>query len=437
MERNSMKLFKKLALVTAVTAVSTGSFALESLSDKELAQKTGQDGITITISPDAEKGIQISKLLIHDNDGLDKTTTFKGAKATGFTASNELVGGSDTAGALAIYSDYVAPAGGTATGASAKKWDTTANNGSGGYVESGKGLVIQGGNIQVDVDTDGGKDSTATANNSFVNAKITMSGKTRIGIGKIGVATSNDTQTAYSGSDTRDTKQAVAKYNQILGALNIEMDGGSMNVQLGSQPQGAMVLMDSTVTGGLKLKNLEVVDSNGYSGAVPEYYATVPNANATTGIGTQTLTGDTSAGSSTTAAKLATLTATTSTAGKKGSLLIQEITLTDVNSKDLSLNASVDIDQNAGIVIKTNSPENGFYAYMKGVGIGDGDGNFAKYYQATSKVTTAAVAADPANNVAAVNEVTTFTYTPVESKIGDVELLGLDMGSSTISIKGH
>lgn len=340
-----MKTLKKLALVTAVAAVGSSAYALEKLDDKELAQATGQDGITITISPDNTVGVQIDKLLIHDNDGVPGVPA-----GSSFTATELGISAATTGTAGAIVLD---------TGAKDKNGTATT-----------KGLIIQGGDIAIGVDTDGG----GTGNKPFINANIQMSGETHIGIGKVQVGKSGAVNAAgYTGAAQRGTDAAVTSQD-ILGALSLKMNGGEMNVQLGEQPQGAMVKMKSTLTGGLKLNDLEVIDANGH-GATP-------------------------------------------TAPRKGSLLVKEVVLTDATGPNMSMNATVDIDSEKGIVIGMKSPTGGYYAYLTDVGIGDGTGTGT---MATYDVTSG----------------TPPVTTTLTSTIGDVEIIGLSMGDSTISIKGH
>lgn len=45
-----MKALKKLALVSAVSMISAGAFAMEAMDDESMAAATGQDGITIKVS---------------------------------------------------------------------------------------------------------------------------------------------------------------------------------------------------------------------------------------------------------------------------------------------------------------------------------------------------------------------------------------------------
>lgn len=310
-----MKFVKQLTLVTAIAAASTGAMAMEALSDEALSQKTGQDGITVTITPSAT-GISIQKLLIHDNDGLAAANI----SYNGGTVAN---GGTGKAGAIVV------------------------NN-----------LKIKGGEIGVTVDTDAGAGGTAP----FLNAAVSMDGTTTISLDGVNIGASGTATPAYTGANQR----GATNESKILGALSLDITDASMNVQLGAQPQGAMVLMDATITDGLKIGKqdattkawsggLEIVDSNGYA------KATTP---------------------------------------AQGGLLVSGMTLTNATTKDMSLAQKIDIDANDGIVITMDSPTGGYYGYLTDVGISDGNGTLS-------------------------------------NTIGDVEIIGLDMGSSTIAIKGH
>lgn len=404
-----MKLFKKVALVAAVTAASGSAFALEAMTDEALSQKTGQDGITIRIAP-SDAGIRISKLYIHDNDGLTKQATntafgeFAGAdyEATQTAAISNNLGGTETAGAIVVYGEGAGTAADPFTGAVDKAG--TATN---------KGLIIQGGNITVDVDTDGGNASTDAQNNAFINARVKMSGDTHIGIGKVGVGSSKNPTAAasdavnYTGVNTRELRGTQTP-NQILGAMSVKLSGSEMNIQMGAQPQGAMVIMNSTINNGLTIENLEVVDNNGFAGSTTQRPTTVADP-----LVDQT--------------NLAP--AAVTTGGQKGSLLVKKLHISDYDTTagataKLTLRSRIDIDQRDGIVMSMeDATDDGMYIYMKDVGIGTGDSKFAQYHR-----TVAANATTPAN----------LDFTNVtESIIGDVEVVGLTTGGSTISIAGH
>ena len=63
--------FKKLALVTAMFAATSGAYAMEAMDDESMSAATGQDGITIGITTNALTLDQ----RIHDRDGYDRTVT--------------------------------------------------------------------------------------------------------------------------------------------------------------------------------------------------------------------------------------------------------------------------------------------------------------------------------------------------------------------------
>src|SRR5690554_232961 len=68
-EENTMKGFKKLALVSAIAALPMSGFAMEALDDATLSGVTGQDGISVNISVPA----MTMDIVLHDNDGLTGT----------------------------------------------------------------------------------------------------------------------------------------------------------------------------------------------------------------------------------------------------------------------------------------------------------------------------------------------------------------------------
>ena len=98
-----MKMLKKLALVSAISMISAGAFAMEAMDDESMASTTGQDGITILVKPglitDTQAtdmgvstttqnlidnaaqgyyansdnkfaGLSIGSIVVHDDDGL-------------------------------------------------------------------------------------------------------------------------------------------------------------------------------------------------------------------------------------------------------------------------------------------------------------------------------------------------------------------------------
>lgn len=74
-----MKGLKKLALASAVLAVSTGAFAMEALEDEALSATTGQAGLTITMAPN----VTVDHLRYRDTDGLSAAQVTSWGGATG------------------------------------------------------------------------------------------------------------------------------------------------------------------------------------------------------------------------------------------------------------------------------------------------------------------------------------------------------------------
>ncbi|GAA5631326.1 hypothetical protein Acal02_01952 [Acinetobacter calcoaceticus] len=217
-----MKMFTKLVLVSSM-AISANAMAMQSMDDAALSAATGQDGLNIGIGISK---IEIEKVLIHDNDGLATTAGGTGgagaivikANGTGATATNGVV--------------ITAPMNGTAL-------DTTRALASHNLAD----LVI---------DTDKG---TGT-NGAFLNVAAAVSGLD-IYVGEIGVSGSNaeTTTSVRRGNDD-------ANYNAILSGLTVKTGKTSANIQLGAAPQGAMIVLNTTMQGGLELKDLGIVDSS-------------------------------------------------------------------------------------------------------------------------------------------------------------------------------
>lgn len=284
-----MKLFTKLALASSII-ISANAMAMQAMDDASLSSTTGQDGLNIGINL---KGgaITVDQLLIHDNDGL----------ATA-------LGGTSGAGAIVIGTGVAGDAPGV----------KITQTGSGNLLD----LVI---------DTDAG---TAASGGAFLNVVASISGMD-ISVGSIGVGASG---VKTAGSVVRGTTGTV---NEILTGLDLSLGSISANVQLGATPQGAMIVLDSEITGGLKLSNLGIKDN---------------------------------------------------AAG--GSIVLDSIQVVDTGSSNLSANAQIGVNP-GGLYIKPASQN--ISAYIGGVHLGSA---------------TAA-------------------------SIGDVEIKGLNMGSSTITISGH
>ncbi|MCH7384214.1 DUF6160 family protein [Acinetobacter dispersus] len=213
-----MKMFTKLALVSSM-AISANAMAMQSMDDAALSAATGQDGINIGIGISK---VEIEKVLIHDNDGL-----------------------------------AVGPAGGTATAGAI----VISGNGIAGDVNETQGVVISANTAQLlptlnladlVIDTDAG---TGT-NGAFLNVAANVSGL-NINIGKISVAKSG---TASATSVRRGA--VTGSENAILSGLSLTTGKMTANVQLGAAPQGAMIKLNTSMIGGLEIKNLGILDNS-------------------------------------------------------------------------------------------------------------------------------------------------------------------------------
>ncbi|HAB44262.1 MAG TPA: pilus assembly protein FilA [Acinetobacter sp.] len=312
-----MKKFTKLALAASV-AFSANAMAMQSLDDASLSATTGQDGLKIGIGISK---IEIEKLFIHDNDGLAEDSTAKagvieiynndGAVLRPGEAANGIVGGTGEAGAIYIK---------------ANGKGRTATNGiviGANYDDNGAYLLASRNLADLTIDSDAG------AGNPFINIAAEVSGLD-INIGEIGVVASGDEPAATATSIRRG---GAGKENAILSGLSFKTGPMSANIQLGAAPQGAMIKLNATMTGGLTITDLGIFD------------------NSTTG-------GQVAAG--------------VSTSGP-GEIFIESIKLTDANSKDLTLNQSISVfgesTANDGF-IRIVSTSGAHDNYVKGIHLG-------------------------------------------------------------------
>lgn len=226
-----MKMFTKLALVSSM-AISANAMAMQSMDDAALSAATGQDGINIGIGISR---IDIEKVLIHDNDGLG--------------------GASANAGAIVIKGNGQGPAATNPNFANGIVI-TAPMDAAGTAVDSTRALASHN-LVDLTIDTDKG---TGT-NGAFLNVAAAVSGLD-IYIGEIGVSGSNAATTSV-----RRGADEANNYNKILSGLTIKTGVMNANVQLGAAPQGAMIAINSTMQGGLEIKNLGIYDSSTKQGS--------------------------------------------------------------------------------------------------------------------------------------------------------------------------
>ena len=296
-----MKMFTKLALVSSM-AISANAMAMQSMDDAALSAATGQDGINIGIGISK---IEIAKVLVHDNDGLVYSGTAPTAGQAGF-------GGTGNAGAIVIKEN--------GTGA-------TATNGI--VITANPAALLPSHNLaDIVIDTDAG---TGT-NGAFLNVAAEVSGL-NIAIGEIGVSESNTATTSV-----RRGADEANNYNAILSGLTLTTGQMTANVQLGAAPQGAMIVLNTSMTGGLEITDLGILDNS-----------TKLGTGATTGSGNRAA----------------------------GEIRLDSIKVADANGADLTVNAKVSVvgESDAGkgylrIITGSGATTPATDIYIKGVHLG-------------------------------------------------------------------
>ncbi|ATO19624.1 pilus assembly protein FilA [Acinetobacter sp. LoGeW2-3] len=295
-----MKKFTKLALISSM-AISANAMAMQAMDDSALSATTGQDGLSIGIGISK---IAIERLFIHDNDGL----AAKGA------AGDAGYGGTGNAGAIVIMGKKA-----TATSeATTANWEAPSTDSHGIVIganyekdaDTGEYLHLLGSRNLADlvIDSDAG---TAANGGAFINIAAAVSGLD-IQIGAIGVTASANSKAAYdaglAGADSI-RRGGGATVNKILSGLDIKTGQMNANIQVGSSPQGAMIKLDTIMTGGLEINNLGLLDNSSATkpiGQNPDTYAAI-------------------------------------TTGNPGELFIESIKLADAKSKDLTINQDINI----------------------------------------------------------------------------------------------
>ena len=204
--RVQMKLFTKLALVSAV-AVSSNAMAMQAMDDAALSATTGQDGISLGIGISK---VDIAKVHVFDGGGL----------AAAGTAGQAGFGGTAKTGAITLNNVVV-----------------TANTAS---------LLASHNLADVVIDTDAG------AGKPFLNVAAAVSGL-NIDLGKIEVNDAGGTAGAYT---------VGANSAEILSGLSLKTGKMNANIQLGNTPQGAMIKLAGAMTGGLQINDLAIKDAS-------------------------------------------------------------------------------------------------------------------------------------------------------------------------------
>jgi len=204
--------FKKLALAAAIATVPAAAFSVETLDDSQLAATTGQDGIEVAIVIGAS-GIQ-TDVYLHDKDGL-----------------------AGTAGAYSTSS-----------------YD-------GAIVIDNMSVGVGGASIGIAIDVG---DSSATAAAPVMNIAVTLPASLTIVTGDIYVAN--------SGIDEGNRNVTGQTATPILNSMNITLGATTLNIQLGNEAQTGsnagtdMIVLNSTITGGISITNMRLNDADSGGG---------------------------------------------------------------------------------------------------------------------------------------------------------------------------
>ncbi|ENX55173.1 MULTISPECIES: DUF6160 family protein [Acinetobacter] len=310
-----MKMFTKLALVSSM-AISANAMAMQSMDDAALSAATGQDGINLGIGISK---IEIDKVLIHDNDGLATDATISGGVAS--STNPAIAGGTATAGAIVVNDISIsAPEAVDANGVGTGSYDTSR-------------MLATGNLADIRIDSDAG---AGNGNTAFLNIAAKVSGLD-ISIGEIGVSASTGGNTGTAGSSGTGIRRGndTANYNAILSGLTLKTGQMNANIQLGAAPQGAMIVLDTKMVGGLEIKDLGILDNS------------TNGATIATGV-------------------------TTTAAGE---IRLDSIKVADASGTDLSVDAKVSVygpsaANNGFLKIVTGTTSPGTDVYIKGVHLG-------------------------------------------------------------------
>lgn len=224
--------FKKIALAAAIASVPAAAFSVETLDDGQLAATTGQDGIQVEIAIGAA-GIA-TDIYLHDKDGLSGLATF----APGYSSFD---------GAIVI---------------------------------DNMSIGVGGANIGINIDVG---DSGVTAASPVMNVAVSLPAALTIVTGDISIAN--------SGID-EGNRNITGQTGVILSSMTIELGATTLNIQLGNEAQTGsnvgtdMIVLNSSITGGVTISNMRLndADSGGGIGATSMSITDSAGANLTLNI---------------------------------------------------------------------------------------------------------------------------------------------------------
>ncbi len=204
--------FKKLALAAAVAAAPMSVMALEPMQDEALSGVTGQDGISLSLATDVS-----ANLRIHDLDG----------------------NGTGNSGAIVIDGFSITRNAGTDA-------------------------------IGITIDADDGGTSGA-----FLNIGVSLPSDLTINMGALNVA---DSGRSISGTGTAATRTGSWDVTNTVGTTatplinlgSMTLGATTLNIQLGNEPQGSMIALNTSISNGINISGFAVNDADSGGGILAD-----------------------------------------------------------------------------------------------------------------------------------------------------------------------
>jgi len=435
-----MKMLKKLALVSAVSMISAGSFAMEAMDDETMSATTGQDGITILVKPgvlsatevtnlgvttttqdmidnptasyyanndNSFNGLSIKQVVIHDNDGWTNGTNSFG---NGFGGT---AGTTDNSGALVIG-------------------DGTAADSTVVIADGTKGIVI-------DIDMVG---DAGASDKAMLNIRINTP-RLGIKVGSIGIADSYNkgtdgvddssaiaigTALAATDADNSGTTDGNAYRGRvtIMNGMEIVMGAATTNIQLGGESQGAMIVLDTSLIGGLAINNFALNDTAGVCNAstctAPTALGDVITGGGSLAVGSLVMT-DAGGQNLTVKAKIDVGSVSTTAYTAAETTTIKDNLAVVAGATDY---ASANAAQKAAIDAKFTGVQSGAQGAYNGLVV-----QLTQVGHSTNGMDLTL------NNVGIGTDTDTATAGWQGKHIGDVQMLGLNINGTTLVISGH
>lgn len=200
--------FRKFLLASLVAA-SSSAFALEAMDEEALSETTGQDGVTIGITPPSPMTFSV---VIHDTDGY---------------------AGATNSGAI-VFGDPYSPALGRT-----------------------KTSLAFTGEILLNIDATGDGNGAVAGTPAILRANVAIPGVV-INTGDIYVADTDATGTLAGFQALSATATSP-----ILNNMTITLGATTLNFELGNENQGSMIRINTAMTGGLTVTGFVLNDAGG------------------------------------------------------------------------------------------------------------------------------------------------------------------------------